>query len=189
MEIKGDLITAEKLTVLTFDEVYISNKIDIDRREQKIYGSHKTCQVVMARGLFSKWKQPFYYDFSKPMTKEILFIIIEALYKIGYIVIAMTNDMSPTNVKLWRELTIGITTVNKVECFFLHPSNFDLKVFVFADIPHLIKLLRNNLMDSGFKVDNEILDKSLLEELLQLHSKDLKIAFNLNREHLDVKGF
>lgn len=48
MQIKGEhLQTAEKLTVLTFDEIYISNKID--RREQKIYGPHKTCQVVMAR--------------------------------------------------------------------------------------------------------------------------------------------
>lgn len=71
MQIKGEsLTTSEKLIVLTFDEVYISNKIDIDRREQKIYGPHKTCQVVMIRGLFSKWKQSIYYDFSKPMTRD-----------------------------------------------------------------------------------------------------------------------
>lgn len=196
MQIKGErLITAEKLTVLTFDEVYISNKIDIDRREQKIYGPHKTCQVVMARGLFSKWKQPIYYEYSKPMTKGILFEIIELLYNIGYTVIATTSDTCPTNIGLWRELNIGISAVKKVDectekqCFFPHPLNSDLKVFVFADAPHLIKLLRNNLIDSGFVVDGEIFDKSLLEELLQLNSKDLKISFNLSREHLDVKGF
>lgn len=28
---------------LIFDEVYISNKIDIDRKEQQIVGPHKSC--------------------------------------------------------------------------------------------------------------------------------------------------
>lgn len=134
------------------------------------------------------------------MTKEIIVVIIESLYKIGCTVIAMTSDMCPTNIGLWKELDIGISTVKKInevkvdkctkiQCPFPHPSNYNLKVFVFADVPHLIKLLRNNLIDSDFIVDGEILDKSLLEELLQLNSKDLKIAFNLSKENLDVKGF
>ncbi|XP_024880090.1 uncharacterized protein LOC112459947 [Temnothorax curvispinosus] len=44
---KGNsLSTAEKLTVITFDEIYISNKLDLERREQRIYGPHKTCSTV-----------------------------------------------------------------------------------------------------------------------------------------------
>lgn len=50
-----DLSLHEKITVLTFDDVYISNKLDIDRKQQKVYGSHKTCLVVMARGLFKNY--------------------------------------------------------------------------------------------------------------------------------------
>lgn len=67
-----------------------------------------------------------------------------------------------------------------------HPSN--LKVFVFADVPHLIKLARNNLFDSGFIVDGQLINKKILEELVALNACDLKIAFNISRAHLDVKG-
>lgn len=53
MQSKGeDLSAADKITVLTFNEIYISNILDLERREQKIYGPHKTCQFVMARSLF-----------------------------------------------------------------------------------------------------------------------------------------
>lgn len=114
MDLQGqNLSTPEKLTVLTFDEIYLANKIDLERREQKIYGPHKTCQVVMVRGLFSKWRQPIYYEYSKPMTKEILLEIVAVLYNIGYIVVATTCDMGPTNMSLWKELNIGIETENE----------------------------------------------------------------------------
>lgn len=76
----------------------------------------------------------------------------------------------------------------KKQCFFFHPSDKNLKVFVFADVPHLIKLARNNLFDSGFIVEGQLINKEILEELVALNSCDLKIAFNLSRLHLDVKG-
>jgi len=66
------LSITDKLAVLTFDEVYISNKVDLERREQKIYGPHKSCQFVMIRGVFGNWKQPIFYEFSQQMTKSIL---------------------------------------------------------------------------------------------------------------------
>jgi len=78
--------------------------------------------------------------------------------------------------------------VAKKQCFFLHPSDENLKTFVFADAPHLIKLSRNNLFDSGFIVDGQLLTKQILEELVALNSNELKIAFNLSKVHLDVKG-
>lgn len=44
MEDKGhNLDTTEKLTVLSFDELYISNEVDLERKEQKIYGPYRTC--------------------------------------------------------------------------------------------------------------------------------------------------
>lgn len=49
MSSKGnDLSIVQKLTVLTFDELYICNKLDMERKQQKIYGPHKTCQFIMA---------------------------------------------------------------------------------------------------------------------------------------------
>lgn len=184
MHIKGqDLTILQKLTVLTFDEVYISNKIDIER-EQKVYGSHKNCQVIMARVLFSKWKMPIFYNFSTAMNKEILFDAIKNLHKIGYTVIAISCDMCTTNMGLWSELEVRLikkskrrtrkTTENDkqydIHCFFVHPSE-NLKVFILANAP-LIKLLRNNFFDYGFTSDDETISKSILEDLLQLNSEN-----------------
>lgn len=197
MSIKGkDLAVVQKLTVLTFDEIYILNKLDLERREQKIYGPHKTCQVVMARGLFSKWKQPVFYNYSTPMSKDILLQLIKDLYSIGYTVVAVACDMGGTNVGLWAELKVGASEeikgdekVFNIISYFEHPSDKSLKVFTFADVSHLIKLLRNNFFDHGFLHNDDILDKTVLEELLKINSQDLKIAFNLSREHLDAKKF
>lgn len=132
----NNLSTTEKLTVITFDEVYISNKLDLERKEQKIYGPYKTCQFVFARGLFKKWKQPVYYNFDEPMSREILFNVLEHLYQAGYVVVAITCDMSPTNRKLWEDLNIGINTkdhckdnTTEKQCFIKHPTDNSLKIF------------------------------------------------------------
>jgi len=109
--------------------------------------------------------------------------------------------MSPTNVALWNKLNIGIERSDaspkknrrrnyaENQCFFTHSSDNTLKIFMFADVPHLLKSIRNNFFDYGFIVDGEKIDKCLLEELLQLNCNELKIAINLTRTHLDVKGF
>jgi len=199
MQSKGEnLSAADKITVLTFDEIYISNLLDLERKEQQIYGPHKTCQFVIARSLFLKWKQPIYYQYSQPVTKNILLNIIAALYKINYIVVAITSDSESTNIALRNELNIGVgmsksqqgknEECREKKCFFEHPADKSLKIFVFADAPHLIKLLRNNFIDFGFLVNGKMLMKKILEELVALNSNDLKIAFNLNEKHFDVKG-
>ncbi|XP_031785994.1 uncharacterized protein LOC116417376 isoform X2 [Nasonia vitripennis] len=64
--------TVDKLCVLSFDEVYISQKIEIDRKEEQKVGPHKTVQFGMIRGLFKRWKQPIYYDYDQPLTSEII---------------------------------------------------------------------------------------------------------------------
>jgi len=81
------------------------------------------------------------------------------------------------------------TEEGEIQCFFTHLSDNTLKIFMFADVPHLHKLIRNNFFDYGFIVDSEKIDKCLLEELLQLNCNELKIAINLTRTHLNVKGF
>jgi len=91
MKYKGKTLQMhEKLVILTFDEIHLCNKIAIDRKLQQVVGSHKSCQRVMVRSLFSKWKQPIYYDYDKAMTKDTLLCIISRLYDIGYTVIGMT---------------------------------------------------------------------------------------------------
>lgn len=97
----------EKLCILSFDEVYLSNRIDIDKKEQQRIGPHKSCQTVFARGLIDNWKQPVFYDFDQPMTKDILNPIISKLYEAGFTVVGIVSDMGTGNTGLWSKLNIG----------------------------------------------------------------------------------
>lgn len=40
----------------------------IDHKVEEVVGPHDQMQVIMARGLFSKWKMPVYIDFDDKMT-------------------------------------------------------------------------------------------------------------------------
>lgn len=75
------------------------------------------------------------------MTKDILFNIITALHESGYNVVSTVSDMGPTNVSLWN--TLGIS-INKT--YFDHPETKN-KIYIFADVPHLLKLARNHFVN------------------------------------------
>lgn len=120
----------------------------------------------MARGIFKKWKQSVYYNFDEPMSREILFTVLQHLYRAGYIVVAIVCDMSPTNMKLWRGLSIVIDTNNycnsnmttEKQRFITHPVDNSLKIYFYADAPHLLKLARSDFFDSGFCLKGNIVD-------------------------------
>ncbi|XP_071574859.1 uncharacterized protein [Temnothorax nylanderi] len=175
----------ETLVILTFDEVYLSNKVAIDRKKQQVVGPHKTCQCVMVRSLFGNWKQPVYYNYDTPMTKDNILHIISRLYNVGYTVVAMTCDMGPTNMALWLDLGIGIAPK---KYYFQHPINENYKIYVFADMPHLLKLARNHFLDNGFSVGKHRVDKKCIERILSINSRDMKISHNISQYHLDVQG-
>jgi len=46
----------EKITIISFDEMYLHNRIEYEPQEQRILGPHNNVQVMCARGLFSQWK-------------------------------------------------------------------------------------------------------------------------------------
>lgn len=175
----------EKLVVLTFDEMYLNNKISIDRETECVIGPHRTCQCVMVRTLFSGWKQPIYFDYDKSMNASTLFGIITTLHDCGYTVVAVTSDMGPGNMKLWAELGIGM---HPKHCYFQNPACNELRIFVFADMPHLIKLIRNHFLDGGFNWKEQKIEISVVQKLIAINCKDLKIAYKITDNHLTVQG-
>lgn len=55
MFIKGELMNpTDKLTVLSFDETYISSRICFDKRNEQVLGPYKYVQTVVARGTDKK---------------------------------------------------------------------------------------------------------------------------------------
>lgn len=139
----------EKIVVLQFDEIKIAEKIEYDIKTDQIIGPHKQFQIVQARGLFAKWKQPIYCEFDQKITKEILFNLIIKLANIGFRVVACVNDCGPTNMALWNGLGVC-----KNKTWIEHPTMENKNIFFFADVPHLLKLVRNWLLDTGFLLEN-----------------------------------
>lgn len=158
--------------------------MDIDKKEEQVVGPHNACQTAMIRGLIAPWKQTIYYAFDQPMTKEIVLDILKEVYNANFIVVAIVSDMGTGNVKLWSALDVGY---NK-NSFFNHPCQSTLKVFVFADIPHLIKLARNHLLDKGFIIEGNTIKINIFEALLKISTSELTLAHKLTHQHLNVKG-
>jgi hypothetical protein len=70
--------------------------------------------------------------------------------------------------------------------YFFHPEDDNLKFHVFADVPHLLKLARNHFLDHGFAINGVKVDRACLQKLLAASKSELKIAFKINRYHLDT---
>ena len=133
----------EKFASLCFDEMNIQKGFEYCPRLRKVYGSHKKIQVAQVRGLTHAWKQPVYANFDKTMNKELLFSLIQALENKGVWIWAIVFDMG--NTQLIKELELS------PNCFsFPNPQYPDRQIFAFPDVPHLLKLIRNHLLDDGY---------------------------------------
>jgi hypothetical protein len=174
------LTEREKVATLAFDEIHLTKDLNYDAGEDQIVGPHKSAQVVFIRGLFSNWKQPIFFNFDQPMTKEILETIISKVENIGFRVTSATSDMGPTNVAVANSLKI---TPDKP--YFPHPCRKGEKIWWFYDIPHLLKLIRNHFIDDGFVLPSgKIISKNDMINLLSQLGKEVTIAFKLTERHI-----
>ncbi|XP_071568401.1 uncharacterized protein [Temnothorax nylanderi] len=178
-----DLNNMEKISVLTFDEMALSDKVCFDSKLEKLVGPCSKVQVIMIRGLFGNWKQPIYYKFDQIMRKDILMTALTLLYTSGYEVVACTSDMR--NKGVWEELEI-----TPEKHYFQHPMIPDGKVFVFADVPHLLKLLRNWFVNAGFTLHNctSKFTVKVYEEIVKMgNGGDLRVAHKITQPLLDAR--
>ncbi len=85
-----------------------------------------------------------YYDFDVAMSKRLLTEVTVELEKIGVQIVSVVLDLGGKNGTVWKELG-----VSHVHPSFKNPFNASRTVWVFADAPHLFKLLRNHFIDDG----------------------------------------
>lgn len=142
----ANMTEREKVVILGYDEMSVSQTFERDRRNDEIVGPHNEMQVISARGLFSNWKQPIYVNFDQAVTLPILNEVITRLHEIGFTVVGNVHDCSSKNRTLWNEIGIDYSSERTS---MKHPvTNED--IFFFPDAPHLLKLIRNWLLDHGF---------------------------------------
>lgn len=178
------LSKAERVCVLSFDEMNVDSSVTYDSVEDRVIGPHSNVLFVMVRGLFSGWKQPIYYNFDTQITADNLNYIICCVQDIGYDVAAVVCDLGTKNRSVWKGLNVTETN----SCF-PNPQYEDKRVWVFSDVPHLFKLMRNHFLDEGLRLPSgKIVDKSIIERLLALDKNEMKLCPKLSQIHLSVKG-
>ena len=166
---------------MSFDEMALHKTIQYDQGEQQVMGPHEQVQVIMIRGLLKNFKQAIYYQFDQPVTREILTEVLDRLDDIGFSVEIVVSDMGSKNMALWKELNIQPGQV--------HFQQRDRNIRVAADVPHLLKLLRNHFIDQGFILqDGSVLQKDDVQQLLLVNNNELKVNHKLKLLHFCCKG-
>uniref|UniRef100_A0A182PWZ5 THAP-type domain-containing protein n=1 Tax=Anopheles epiroticus TaxID=199890 RepID=A0A182PWZ5_9DIPT len=178
--ITADLQQCDRECVLSFNEMKVNRILEYDPASDEILGPHNNLQVVMARGLFKNWKQPVFIGFDQQMTKNIILEIIKRLHETNINVVAIVSDNCQANVGCWKDLG----THNYDHPFFKHPIN-DCNIYVFPDAPHLLKLIRNWLLDKGFEYHNKIIKADKLFDLVaNRNAVELTPIHKLSQHHL-----
>lgn len=145
MKVIGNTKTdVQIVTVLVYDKIKAAATYEYDQKEDDIVGPHNYMQLIKARGLFDQWKQPVFIGFDTNITKELLDSIIVELEAINYSVVACGSDCGGAKVGVWKALNIDI---NKTS--YPHPVTAH-NIYFFADVPHVLTVIRNWLLDKGF---------------------------------------
>lgn len=163
----------ERLVMLSYDEIHIDETCGFDSKWDQVLGPCRQVQVIHARGLYGKWKVPVFYEFDVPVTKDLLDKVVTALHNIDFTVVGVVSDMASTNETVLKKMGV---TIEKP--FFKHIVTED-PIFCFHDLPHMIKLCRNHLLNKGiFLSPTEFASKDALVGLLKIQ---VALIFSLTR--------
>ena len=161
----------------------LDGTIAYDPALDQVFGPHKNMLVIFARGLFARWKQPIMYGYDKKLDRNDIQQIIQEVHKTGLQVVSITCDNAPSNRGIWTSLGVNYKNPSFTNSVTANP------VFCFSDPPHLIKLLRNNMLDHGFRLkDGTLIVKQDLINLLRADNNEHRICHKLNHRHLNVTG-
>ena len=157
------------MATLSFDEMEVRRCYDYNCESDSVMGPFKKLQLVMVRGLCLSWKQPIYFQFDTQMKKDLLFQIIISVEKSGIQVWTIVFDLG--NVGILKSL--GVTPEHP---FFPNPFDPSRPVFVVPDTPHMLKLLRNHLLDDTYVIDdNHKICYKDLEDIIRQDNCEFKI--------------
>ena len=117
----------------------------MDMKHYSFTGPHGRVNVMMVRGLFTNFKIPIWYRYDSTLKQPEYFDIIKKIELAGFHVVSTTCDNAKSNQSL--ALSLGVTPENPR---FENPCRPGSFVYWFFDPCHLIKLVRNHLIDEGF---------------------------------------
>ncbi|KAF0309795.1 Transposable element P transposase [Amphibalanus amphitrite] len=192
-----DMSDMDRLCVISFDEMSLDGRYCYDSTADQVLRGSKL-QLLMVRGLCSSWKQPLYYQLDSAMTPGELEHVIIRLEDIGLSVVAATSDMHSSNEKLWEQMGVTPTKTwikNPRDDSRLVGNVGTLNIWIFADVPHVLKRLRAHTVanDGGLVVPKDeggtfLLSRQSFSELLSKTAGELRVAPKLKAMHLEATG-
>jgi len=169
----------EKQCVVLLDEISIMKSIEYNKSKDEIegyedlgtlgrtdkIGSHAL--VIMVRGLYNNWKFPLsYYLTGSGIKGDNLAIIVkesvQKLFDLGLTPVAIVCDQGTQNRRMFSLLGGTIKTPFAEIC--------DRKLFLVYDMPHLIKSLRNNLLNGDIQIGNTIISFDDVKKTYEIDS-------------------
>lgn len=166
---------AERDRVLFLDEMEISGGIEHDQSQDCFLGSvtlpkmeeveANRALVFMLGGLTTRWKQVVAYHFTGrslegTLLKDFVLEIVKLSFEAGLKVLVVTSDMGAPNRAMWRELGLSSTRDSDTVCSISHPCLEGRRLYFMADVAHLLKNIRAQLIRS----DIFFLSKRIVEE-------------------------
>ena len=173
-----------RVVTISFDEMKLSQRLSYDHREKQVRKAASYLHVAMVRGLAYPFKQAVWTGLDVPMTEETLKEIIKAVEELGYHVVAGVADQGGGNQGLFTKL--GISAENP---YMKHPFDGNRRIYMFFDVPHLLKSCRNHVLDTGYRLPSgETIRYDDLMKLVRAVNKEITVHHKLNERHLLVKG-
>ena len=143
--------------------------------------------VFMVVSLNSSWKVSCGYIFIDGLSGQehanLVKVCIQRLHDRGIQVTSLTCDGPSCHLSMLRELGLSIDLSNMV-AYFIHPQDPRLRVYVFLDICHMLKLERNTFGEWGTLVSRDG-GKISWQFLVELHNlqdtEGLRLANKLKK--------
>ena len=188
-----------KLCTVSMDEISLKTSLLYDPSRDEVVGVEDfgngqrsellatSAIVFMPRGITSNWKQPLCYFFvheSCPshILKGKLFEIITQVQSVGLKVCAVISDLGSNFQKLLKDLN-----VTPSQPWFTHNGQ---KIFYIFDPPHLIKAVRNNLVNYDFHFGSKV---ASWKDIVAMYERDKTLSIRccpkLTDRHMYLNGF
>ncbi len=185
ISVKAQTMTPrERLASLSFDEMHVKSDVNYDRRHDQVVGPFSGVNVFLLRGICGHWKLPVYYSFNmKSVPKETFLEVIKKVEEAGVHIVSVCCDGAAANRSLAKKLGVTID-----QPWFPNPANPGAMIVWIPDPPHVLKLLRNRLIEEGIVLPSGLqVGKDALLELFDNVDTEVSTNFKLTRKHIEVK--
>ena len=150
----------------------------------------KDALVFMAVGLDKSWKVPVGYFFIDGLSSQeranLVKLCIKKLHDVGVDVIALVCDGPSCHFAMLRALGANLA-LPQLHPYFIHPLDKTKRVYVFLDVCHMLKLIRNTLGDQKVFVDgdgNKICWEYIIELQKLQDEEGLRLGNKLKEAHI-----